>query len=183
MMDVPAGDYSMGGGAMQAYALCQKYSSACQENWFTDADPSHPVTLDEFWIDRTEVTNAMYAQCVAKGVCQPPVNVSSYSRANYYNDQQYQDYPVIYVSWQDAANYCNWAGARLPGEAEWEIAARGGQEGRLFPWGNQEPDETLANYGKKIADTTQVGTLSGWSQPVWQPRHGRECQGVGGCLV
>jgi formylglycine-generating enzyme required for sulfatase activity len=167
MMPVPAGNYSMGGGAQEAYALCQKYSNKCEESWFTDANPAHSVTLDEFWIDETEVTMGMYAKCVMAGICQPPENVSSYTRSNYYENQQYTYYPVIYVSWQDATEYCKWAGARLPSEAEWEIAARGGQEGRLFPWGNQEPDETLANYGKKIEDTTKVG-----SYPAGVSRYG-----------
>lgn len=157
MIPVPAGNYSMGGGATEAYALCQKYAGTCEESWFTDANPAHSVTLNEFWIDEIEVTNAMYKKCVVAGACKPPENVSSNTRSDYYDDMQYKEYPVIYVSWQDAADYCKWAGARLPSEAEWEIAARGGQEERLFPWGNQEPDESLANYGKKIVDTTQVG--------------------------
>lgn len=157
MMNVPAGSFTMGGGSQEAMALCKQYNSeGCEMNWFTDADPAHSVTLDEFWIDLTEVTNGMYAKCVAAGNCDVPDDFSSYTRI-YYDDVKFKDYPVIYVSWQDAVDYCTWAGARLPTEEQWEMAARGGDAGRLFPWGNEKPTDLQANFGKKIIDTTPVG--------------------------
>jgi serine/threonine-protein kinase len=121
-----------------------------------DEQPVHTVTLDPFWMDQTEVTNAQYAGCVAAGVCSPPFQPSSSTRDSYYGDSQYEAYPVMEVSWNDAATYCAWAGGRLPSEAEWEYAARG-PDGLVYPWGNDPPDHTLANYGDNMGHTTQVG--------------------------
>jgi formylglycine-generating enzyme required for sulfatase activity/serine/threonine protein kinase len=107
--------------------------------------PVHTVTLDAFWMDQTEVTNGMYAQCVAAGECSPPVDTSSYSRSSYYGDAVYADYPVISVAWSQAAAYCRWAERELPTEAQWEYAARGGLAGALYPWGDTF-DGSLANF-------------------------------------
>jgi serine/threonine-protein kinase len=130
----------------------------------TDGDdneqPVQTVTLDSFWIDRTEVTNAQYARCVADGICSPPSRSDSWTRDSYYGDSQFDDYPVIYVSWYDADTYCQWAGGRLPTEAEWEYATRG-PDSDLYPWGNDPPDDTLANYDKNVGDTTKVGSYPG----------------------
>jgi formylglycine-generating enzyme required for sulfatase activity/tRNA A-37 threonylcarbamoyl transferase component Bud32 len=118
--------------------------------------PAHTVYLDAFWIDRTAVTNAKYAKCVQAGACQPPVPQNSYSRNSYFGDAQYDNYPVIYVSWNDAKAYCAWAGRRLLTEAEWEKAARG-MDGRRYPWGNQVPDAGKLNYAGNVGDTVEVG--------------------------
>jgi formylglycine-generating enzyme required for sulfatase activity len=131
---------------------CQM-GSAKREN----EQPVHAVTLDDFWIDQTEVTNAQYARCVAAGRCSPPSRPFSVARDSYYGDSQYDDYPVIYVGWNDATTYCQWAGGRLPTEAEWEYAARG-SDGHFYPWGNDPPNDTLANYAGNVGDTTKVGS-------------------------
>jgi len=123
-----------------------------------DEQPVHTVTLDSFWIDRTEVTNAQYAHCVADARCSPPPQTGSYARDTYYGDSRFDDYPVTYVSWHDADTYCEWAGGRLPTEAEWEYAARG-PDGHIYPWGSDEPNSTLANYDVIVGDTTAVGSF------------------------
>jgi formylglycine-generating enzyme required for sulfatase activity/DNA-binding CsgD family transcriptional regulator len=106
--------------------------------------PQHIVYLDAYWIDQTEVTNAQYAMCVAAGSCTKPQDSISLSRSSYYDNNQYAKYPVIFVSWSQAAAYCSWAGRRLPTEAMWEKAARG-PDGRIYPWGNTF-DGTKVNY-------------------------------------
>jgi formylglycine-generating enzyme required for sulfatase activity len=123
----------------------------------SNAQPVHTVTLDSFWIDQTEVTNSQYTRCVAGGTCSPPSESGSYARDSYYGDSEFDDYPVIWVNWNDANEYCVWAGGQLPTEAEWEYAARG-LDGHIYPWGDNLPNDTLLNYNGDVGDTTQVGS-------------------------
>jgi serine/threonine-protein kinase len=158
---VPAGSFQMGSDAGDS-----------------NEKPVHPVTLDAFWIDRTEVANAMYALCVEAGKCPPPFSPKSDTRNSYYGDAQYDNYPVIYVTWDNANAYCDWAGRRLPTEAEWEKAARGTDE-RTYPWGNEQPAGNLLNFADSntnfdwsdrtvddgYADTSPVGNYPDGASP------------------
>jgi formylglycine-generating enzyme required for sulfatase activity len=147
MVPVPAGTFSMG-----------------SNNGDSNQQPVHNVTLDAYWIDSTEVTNDMYGMCVSAGTCQPPTSPSSTIRDSYYGNSTYDNYPVIFVSWNDAQSYCEWAGARLPTEAEWEKTARG-MDGRIYPWGNDSPSKSFLNFNNDIGDTNAVGRYSSGVSP------------------
>lgn len=131
-----------------------------------DEMPVHTVYLDAFWMDITEVTNAMYAQFVEETKYQTAAEKEGggwvmdletgqwhYTEgANWRRPQGpssnlegLRDHPVVMVSWDDAQAYCAWAERRLPTEAEWEKAARG-SDGRTYPWGEQDLDGSLANF-------------------------------------
>jgi formylglycine-generating enzyme required for sulfatase activity len=148
MVYVPGGKFQMGSTEEEvdfAMEMCaaQPYGN-CERSWFENEHPAHQVTLDDFWIDQTSVTNAQYQRCVEAQVCDPPLWNSSDTRQDYFGNSAFDDYPVIYVNWLQADAYCEWAGARLPTEAEWEYAARG-PENHIYPWGD-EFDGTRLNY-------------------------------------
>ena len=123
-----------------------------------DEGPVHPVQVGEFWIDTHEVTNARYRECVEAQVCRSPALTISRHRPDYFWDAKFADYPVIFVSWQQADAFCRFAGGRLPTEAEWEKAARGPAPSlNTYPWGDTLPDCEHANMAGCIGDTDGVG--------------------------
>ena len=131
---------------------------------YNDEQPEHTVTLDAFWIDKTEITTGAYAACVQAGTCKPPSRFTGNAIDHLYGNPATTDYPVIYVSWKDAETYCNWAGMRLPTEAEWEKAARG-TDGRLYPWGNTPPNDQLENFDDHVMDVVRVGSYPDGASP------------------
>lgn len=154
MVFVPAGEFSMGSEAGDS-----------------DERPVHGVYLDAYYIDMYEVTNARYRLCAQAGACLPPVKYGSSTRASYYDDPAYDDYPVMHVSWEMAQTYCAWRGVRLPTEAQWEKAARG-TDGRTYPWG-EGIDCQRANFYRQegpdfiacVGDTTLVGSYESGQSP------------------
>ena len=108
--------------------------------------PQHEVNLDAYWIDRTEVTNLNFGKCLAAGACHPKqYQTSAASYIPYSVHPDTPNYPALLYESEPALEYCQWAGRRLPSEAEWEKAARG-TDARLYPWGNDPLDCSLANY-------------------------------------
>ncbi len=169
---VPAGEFIMGSEDIEA-----KRTEAGGRAY--PEIPQHTVYVDAFWIDKYEVTNAQYAKCLDAGVCAPLHLNSSETREHYFDNPEYANYPVIWVSWYMAKTYCEWAGRRLPTEAEWEKAARG-TDGRKYPWGNDPIDGTRANfcdrncprkplanyeYDDGYADTAPVGSYPAGASP------------------
>jgi serine/threonine protein kinase len=144
MVYVPAGAFTMGTSEQLISTLLAAHSDWKRE-WFADEVPEHTVTLDAYWIDRTEVTNSMYEMCVATQNCIAPGYIRSNTRSMYYGNSQYANYPVVNVNWNQAVAYCEWAGRRLPTEAQWEKAARG-TDGRIYPWGSSEPEASRLNF-------------------------------------
>ena len=125
--------------------------------------PAHPVNLDGFWIYESEVTNAMYRKCKEAGICTGPGGLASNTVMDYFQNPEYDQYPVINVIFDDAATYCKWAGVDLPSEAQWEKAARG-TDGRTYPWG-QIMDNSKLNYNNLIGDTNKVKSFSSGASP------------------
>ena len=141
MVYVPEGEFEMG-----------------SDDGDRDERPVHTVGLDGFWIDRAGVTNAQYRQCVEAGECEPPMACTEGEGQPTYEESGKTEHPVVCVDWFVAKAYCEWAGGRLPTEAEWEYAARG-PEGFKYPWGDNEPNDMLLNYFPSfVGDTTEVGS-------------------------
>ena len=114
--------------------------------------PTHPVSVGSFYMDVNEITVGQYKRFTEETDYKPPnwKDVEIYSPAD--------DHPIIEVSWYDAMSYAEWAGKRLPTEAEWEYAARGGLIHNTYVWGNEAPSFEEANYGNIIKKTTVGGT-------------------------
>lgn len=150
-VQIPAGEFWMG-SSNEEIALEQ---AKCQECDFSNEQPKHLVSLDAFDIGRFEVTNQQYQQCVLAGVCNRPIGNNEYS------DPNFKEYPITNVTWSDAKEFCEWYGAHLPSEAEWEMAAKGSTQTRpqpgLYPWGS-ELDKTKLNFGS--SSSAPVGTFS-----------------------
>ena len=175
---VPAGEFQMGSSKEMVFAakeMCKTSfegisSGICNVTSYMDEYPDHPVELSAFWLDQTEVSNQQYRLCLEAGACDPPMELNSFTRDSYFNSPEYDQYPVINLTQDMAAEYCTWIGARLPTEAEWEYAARG-PEGYLFPWGNDFHPTKLnycdasckgvsdPNFDDGFPDTSPVGSF------------------------
>jgi iron(II)-dependent oxidoreductase len=134
LVEIPAGEFMMGSSA---------------ERTSVQNKPEHKVMLGRYYIDKYPVTNAQYARFVAETKHRPPLDWVN----GKIPDQKYM-HPVTMVSWYDARDYCQYAGKRLPTEAEWEKAARGPQASR-WPWGNKMDPQKVNTY-YNVGSTTNV---------------------------
>jgi formylglycine-generating enzyme required for sulfatase activity len=153
MVLVPAGEFQMGSNDPKDRK---------------DTRPVHTVYIDAFYMDQTEVTNTQYKAFLLENPQWQKGRVNAeFVNANYlkhWNGNNYPsgrgNYPVVYVSWYAAIAYAEWSGKRLPTEAEWEYAARGGLADKKYPHGNTITPQD-ANYGRNVADTTPVSKYPG----------------------
>jgi formylglycine-generating enzyme required for sulfatase activity/tRNA A-37 threonylcarbamoyl transferase component Bud32 len=152
MLLVPAGPFMMG-----------------DDDGYPRERPAHEVTLDAYYIDETEVSNLYYMACVDAGGCAPPEFTDSPSQVAYFGAEYYHDYPVIYLSWDEAQTYCRWRGGHLPTEAQWEKAARwepDSGEVREFPWDAPVIDQYYLNYGSLFGHTLEVDSYESGRSPI-----------------
>ena len=164
MVPVSGATTQMGIDAAQIPSLVKTFNIDAPQ-LFQDEVPKHSVTIDDFYIDRYPVTNAEFKKFTDFNPEWRPERISrTLHNGNYLKHWKERDalktkahHPVVNVSWYAAAAYCRWVGKRLPTEAEWEHAARGGLNA-LFPWGDQPVDATRANFsGSGIGTTSPVG--------------------------
>jgi len=179
---IPAGEFLMGSTQEQADAAIQ---SGCEKKWIDSETPQHMVYLDGYWIDKTEVSNIMFSRFIDEKSYKTEAEEEGSGWV--YNAQKNEwektqganwqhpdgpsssikgkeNHPVLQLWWNDARSYCEWARGRLPSEAQWEKAARG-TDGRMYPWGNQEPTCDLANFGDCVGKTKEVGSLVQGASP------------------
>jgi formylglycine-generating enzyme required for sulfatase activity len=127
---IPSGTFLMGDKPETGLAVCEVSRTGCSLDDFLDEAPVHEVFLDAFWIDKFEVTNLDFRRCVDAGVCTAPKFLE------FFHNPDFRNHPVVFVSWHQAEEYCQWVGGHLPSEAQWEKAAKG-EDVRLFPWGDE----------------------------------------------
>ncbi len=170
-VEIPAGEFIMGSDPkMDALA-------------FDDEKPQHRERVATFWVARVPVTVAQFAAFVEATGYRTTAEEKGSSwawtgskweevkgahwrapRGPNTSVNAKQDHSATQVSWLDATAFCRWAGVRLPTEAEWEKAARG-TDGRIYPWGNNEPDKNLCNFSMNVKDTTPVGSYPAGKSP------------------
>ena len=138
-VEIPSGEFLMGSNPIEPITS------------YPDESPQHQIDLEDFFVSAKPITNSQYEKFVNStghkkpghwiGGVVPPLK---------------KEHPVTYIDWEDANAFATWCGATLPSEAQWEKSARG-NDGRLFPWGDEEPTKEHANFGNSIGDTTEVG--------------------------
>jgi formylglycine-generating enzyme required for sulfatase activity len=166
MVLIPGATFQMGTDPSEVAYLQQVFGIKRAE-LFSAELPRHIVTVDSFYLDRYEATNSQFKKFLDKNPQWRQDRIPSrYHNGNYlkhwsgnHYPKEKANHPVTNVSWYAAVAYCQGEGKRLPTEAEWEYAARGGLPGKAFPWGDEPVDKTRANYvGSSIGGTTIVGS-------------------------
>jgi len=163
---IPGATFEMGQDAADIPKLMEKFKIGHAE-LFQEETPKLKVTIGSFYLDRDEVTNAQFKRFVDRnpewGKDKIPAAPHNGKYLQHWNGNDFPadkaDHPVTFVTWYAATAYCSSIGKRLPSEAEWEYAARGGLGGKAFPWGDEMPDKSRANYSaSEINAPTKVGS-------------------------
>jgi len=153
MVLIPAGEFEYGAPQGTPTGVSE------EEDGLKQSEGTNKVYLSSYYIDKYEVSNSQYKLCQEAGVCTEPYDLTSILYQNYYNNSTYAGFPVIWVSYNQAQTFCQWAGKKLPTEAQWEKAARG-QTMRTYPWGDDDPadniESTAVNYTALFGDVTSV---------------------------
>ena len=149
MVRIPAGEFEMG-NRQSLLELNPADLMNTDRHALGPENPAHRVHLDDFDIDAHEVTNAEYMKFVQATGAKPPLSMKD---ADFSAPRQ----PVAGVSWKEANRYCEWAGKRLPTEAEWEKASRGKRPVE-YPWGNETPVPARVNFNETLNKTAEVGS-------------------------
>ncbi len=167
MAQIPGGTFVIGTDASKVAALAQTFGVAAHPDLITSETPAHAVTLASFYLDKYEVTNEEFAKFLKKNSRWLAKRIpKEFDNGNYlkgWSGGTYPgttgNYPVVNISWYAAVAYCQSLHKRLPTEAEWEVAARGGLVDKTFTWGNQDPDKTRVNFGGSgLKSATPVGS-------------------------
>ena len=157
MILIPAGEFTMGSTQDEVYKAMQEareYYKAAKLVWFEVEMPSHKVYLDSYYIDKTPVTNKQYNKFIDDCGYESQGNWKSF----YSPDKE--NHPVVNITWDDAKAYADWAGKRLPTEAEWEKASRG-EDGREWSWNDQWDESKCNSRFSTLNTTTPVDSFPG----------------------
>lgn len=166
MILIPGAFFDMGTDKAEIAKLQEMFKIKRAE-LFTEETPKHRVKIDSFYLDKYEVTNADFKKFLGRNpTWRKDKIVPEFHNGKYLQHWNGADFPkekanhpVVFVSWYAAVAYCQSQGKRLPTEAEWEYAARGGLAGRQFPWGDEAADKTRANFGEsQFNAATTVGS-------------------------
>lgn len=152
---IPAATFEMGQSKDDVPKL-QKIFDIDRADVFYEQLPKHRVKLDSFYLDKYEVTNAEFKRFLDRNPAWRKAKIPiAFHNGKYLSDwdgdnfpKDKANHPVVFVSWYAAVAFCQAQGKRLPTEAEWEYAARGGLVGKLFPWGDEPADKSRLNFGE-----------------------------------
>jgi len=167
MVRIPGATFRMGTDAARIPEIARTFNISKHPDLLQSETPQHTVSIKTFYLDKYEVTNAAFQKFIrARPEWEAAHIPKRFHNGNYLTDWNADNFPpgkanhpVVNVSWYAAVAFCQWSGKRLPTEAEWEFAARGGLADKTFPWGDEPVDSARANYsGSNIHGTRSVGS-------------------------